>query len=190
MREFHWTRSEEGVRKTTVKAEPKRWLHWSAFLFGMLAVIDTWLEMNGGERWYSSFFIEGLIGIIGPFALWIGGSIVLGQVRKALKLCNSCSVTLQGCKAWLRIRIGWVRKSSRRHYIFCLHCDTAAVQYTEHSSMRRQLMRRLVRTFKFPTEQAIGKRPSFLLLANLATLTLIHCDERPWNRACWRTRRR
>ncbi|MDP6224511.1 MAG: pentapeptide repeat-containing protein [Candidatus Poseidoniaceae archaeon] len=72
---------EEGVRKTTAKAEPKRWLHWSAFLFGMLAVIDTWLEMNGSEDGIvSNFFIEGLIGIIGPFALWIGGALLLGRI--------------------------------------------------------------------------------------------------------------
>ena len=72
---------EEGVRKTTAKAEPKRWLHWTAFLFGMLAVIDTWLEMNGSEDGIvSNFFIEGLIGIIGPFALWIGGALLLGRI--------------------------------------------------------------------------------------------------------------
>ena len=80
-REFIELEIEEGVRKTTVKAEPKRWLHWSAFLFGMLAVIDTWLEMNGSEDGIvSNFFIEGLIGIIGPFALWIGGALLLGRI--------------------------------------------------------------------------------------------------------------
>ena len=80
-REFIELEIEEGVRKTTVKAEPKRWLHWTAFLFGMLAVIDTWLEMNGSEDGIvSNFFIEGLIGIIGPFALWIGGALLLGRI--------------------------------------------------------------------------------------------------------------
>ncbi len=80
-REFIELEIEEGVRKTTAKAEPKRWLHWSAFLFGMLAVIDTWLEMNGSEDGIvSNFFIEGLIGIIGPFALWIGGALLLGRI--------------------------------------------------------------------------------------------------------------
>ncbi|MEC8143112.1 MAG: ABC transporter permease, partial [Candidatus Thermoplasmatota archaeon] len=80
-RDFIELEIEEGVRKTTVKAEPKRWLHWSAFLFGMLAVIDTWLEMNGSEDGIvSNFFIEGLIGIIGPFALWIGGALLLGRI--------------------------------------------------------------------------------------------------------------
>ncbi|MEC7168739.1 MAG: ABC transporter permease, partial [Candidatus Thermoplasmatota archaeon] len=80
-REFIELEIEEGVRKTTTKAEPKRWLHWTAFLFGMLAVIDTWLEMNGSEDGIvSNFFIEGLIGIIGPFALWIGGALLLGRI--------------------------------------------------------------------------------------------------------------
>ena len=80
-RDFLELEIEEGVRKTTVKAEPKRWLHWTAFLFGMLAVIDTWLEMNGSEDGIvSNFFIEGLIGIIGPFALWIGGALLLGRI--------------------------------------------------------------------------------------------------------------
>ena len=80
-RDFINLEIEEGVRKTATKAEPKRWLHWLAFLFGMLAVIDTWLEMNGSEDGIvSNFFLEGLLGIIGPFALWIGGALLLGRI--------------------------------------------------------------------------------------------------------------
>ena len=80
-RDFINLEIEEGVRKTTTKTEPKRWLHWLAFLFGMLAVGDTWLEMNGSEDGLvSNFFIEGLLGIIGPFALWIGGALLLGRI--------------------------------------------------------------------------------------------------------------
>ena len=80
-RDFIELEIEEGVRKTTTKAEPKRWLHWTAFLFGMLAVVDTWLEMNSGDDGLvSNFFIEGLIGIFGPFALWIGGALLLGRI--------------------------------------------------------------------------------------------------------------
>ena len=72
---------EEGVRKTSQVAEPKRWLHWLAFLFGMLAVADTWLEANGnGDGVVSNFFLEGLISIFGPFALWIGGALLLGRI--------------------------------------------------------------------------------------------------------------
>ncbi|MGB0377731.1 MAG: FtsX-like permease family protein, partial [Poseidonia sp.] len=80
-RQFIELEIEEGVRKTTAAAEPKRWLHWLAFLFGMLAVGDTWLEANGSEDGIvSNFFIEGLIGIFGPFALWIGGALLLGRI--------------------------------------------------------------------------------------------------------------
>ena len=80
-RDFIELEIEEGVKKTTKKSEPKRWLHWTAFLFGMLAVVDTWLEMNGSEDGIvSNFFVEGLIGIFGPFALWIGGALLLGRI--------------------------------------------------------------------------------------------------------------
>ena len=61
-RQFIELEIEEGVRKTSQAAEPKRWLHWLAFLFGMLAVADTWLEANGSEDGIiSNFFFEGLI---------------------------------------------------------------------------------------------------------------------------------
>ncbi|MCH1540086.1 MAG: FtsX-like permease family protein [Candidatus Poseidonia sp.] len=80
-RQFIELEIEEGVRKTTQASEPKRWLHWLAFLFGMLAVADTWLEANGSENGIvSNFFIEGLINIFGPFALWIGGALLLGRI--------------------------------------------------------------------------------------------------------------
>jgi len=80
-KEFISLEIEEGVRKTTTRAEPKRWLHWTAFLFGMVAVIDSWLEMNGSEDGLNSnFFVEGLLGIFGPFGLWIGGALLLGRI--------------------------------------------------------------------------------------------------------------
>ena len=80
-RQFIELEIEEGVRKTSQAAEPKRWLHWMAFLFGMLAVGDTWLEANGSEDGLvSNFFFEGLINIFGPFALWIGGALLLGRI--------------------------------------------------------------------------------------------------------------
>ena len=80
-REFIELEIEEGVRKTTKKAEPKRWLHWTAFIFGMIAVIDSWMEMNGSEDGLNSnFFIEGLLGIFGPFGLWLGGALLLGRI--------------------------------------------------------------------------------------------------------------
>ena len=80
-REFIELEIEEGVRKTTKKAEPKRWLHWTAFIFGMIAVIDSWMEMNGSEDGLNSnFFIEGLLGIFRPFGLWLGGALLLGRI--------------------------------------------------------------------------------------------------------------
>lgn len=80
-RDFIALEIEEGVRKTTAKSEPKRWLHWLSFLFGMLAVTDAWLKLNGIEDGLNlNFFINGLLGIIGPFALWIGGALLLGRI--------------------------------------------------------------------------------------------------------------
>ncbi len=80
-RDFIALEIEEGVRKTTAKSEPKRWLHWLSFLFGMLAVSDAWLKLNGSEDGLNlNFFINGLLGIFGPFALWIGGALLLGRI--------------------------------------------------------------------------------------------------------------
>ena len=80
-RDFIALEIEEGVRKTTAKSEPKRWLHWLSFSFGMLAVTDAWLKLNGSEDGLNlNFFINGLLGIIGPFALWIGGALLLGRI--------------------------------------------------------------------------------------------------------------
>lgn len=80
-RKFIEMEIEEGVKNTIQNAEPKTWLHWIAFSIGMLAVIDTWMEMNGSEDGLvSNFFVEGLLGIFGPFLLWIGGALLLGRV--------------------------------------------------------------------------------------------------------------
>lgn len=75
---------DEGVSRVQIQNKPKVWLHWTMFLIGMLAVTDTWLEMNGSEDGlYSNFFIEGLLGIFGPFFLWIGGALLLGRIGAA-----------------------------------------------------------------------------------------------------------
>ena len=80
-RDFIALEIEEGVKKTTAKSEPKRWLHWLSFLFGMLAVSDAWLKLNGSEDGLDlNFFINGLLGLFGPFALWIGGALLLGRI--------------------------------------------------------------------------------------------------------------
>ena len=83
-REFIELEIEEGVRRVIEVNKPKRWLHWSLFLFGLLGMIDTWLEMNGSEDGIiSNFFIEGLINIFGPFMLWIGGALLLARIGAA-----------------------------------------------------------------------------------------------------------
>ena len=75
---------DEGVRKVREVNKPKRWLHWTLFLVGMFAVIDSWLEMNGSEDGLNSnWFIEGLLGIFAPFMLWIGGALLLGRIGAA-----------------------------------------------------------------------------------------------------------
>lgn len=80
-RDFIELEIEEGVRKVIEVNKPKRWLHWSLFLIGLLGMIDTWLEMNGSEDGIiSNFFIEGLINIFGPFMLWIGGALLLARI--------------------------------------------------------------------------------------------------------------
>ena len=80
-RKFIELEIEEGVKKTAQAAEPKTWIHWLAFGFGMIAVADTWLEDHGSEDGIvSNFFFEGLISIFGPFALWIGGALLLGRI--------------------------------------------------------------------------------------------------------------
>jgi len=72
---------EEGVRRTSEAAKPKTWLHALCFGVGGFGTIDTWLELQtGGDGLYSNFFLEGLLGIFGPFLLWIGGALLLGRL--------------------------------------------------------------------------------------------------------------
>ena len=75
---------DEGVSKVQKVAKPKVWLHWLLFLVGSLGAIDTWMEMNGSEDGLiSSWFVEGLVNIFGPFMLWIGGALLLGRLGAA-----------------------------------------------------------------------------------------------------------
>ena len=72
---------EEGVRRTSEAAKPKTWLHALCFGVGGIGTLDTWLELQtGGDGLYSNFFLEGLLGIFGPFLLWIGGALLLGRL--------------------------------------------------------------------------------------------------------------
>jgi len=75
---------DEGVSKVQKVAKPRVWLHWVLFLVGSLGAIDTWMEMNGSEDGLiSSWFVEGLINVFGPFMLWIGGALLLGRLGAA-----------------------------------------------------------------------------------------------------------
>ncbi|MCS5525777.1 MAG: ABC transporter permease, partial [Candidatus Poseidoniaceae archaeon] len=83
-KEFIELEIDEGVRKVREVAKPKVWLHWLMFSIGMIAVIDTWLEMRGSEDGIvANFFVEGLLGLFGPFLLWIGGALLLGKIGAA-----------------------------------------------------------------------------------------------------------
>ncbi len=80
-KEFIELEIEEGVRNVREVSKPKRWLHWLMFFIGAIAATDTWLEMNGSENGLNSnWFIEGLLGLFGPFLLWIGGALLLGRI--------------------------------------------------------------------------------------------------------------
>jgi len=75
---------DEGVSKVQKVTKPRVWLHWTLFLVGSLGAIDTWMEMNGSEDGLiSSWFVEGLINVFGPFMLWIGGALLLGRLGAA-----------------------------------------------------------------------------------------------------------
>ena len=75
---------DEGVSKVQKVAKPRVWLHWVLFLVGSLGAIDTWMEMNGSEDGLiSSWFVQGLVNIFGPFMLWIGGALLLGRLGAA-----------------------------------------------------------------------------------------------------------
>ncbi|MCH2637252.1 MAG: FtsX-like permease family protein, partial [Candidatus Thalassarchaeum sp.] len=83
-KEFMELEIDEGVSKVQEVAKPRVWLHWVLFLVGSLGAIDTWMEMNGSEDGLiSSWFVEGLVNIFGPFMLWIGGALLLGRLGAA-----------------------------------------------------------------------------------------------------------
>ena len=83
-KEFMELEIDEGVSKVQEVAKPRVWLHWVLFLVGSLGAIDTWMEMNGSEDGLiSSWFVQGLVNIFGPFMLWIGGALLLGRLGAA-----------------------------------------------------------------------------------------------------------
>ena len=75
---------DEGVRKVRATRKPKTWLQILAFGVGLLAALESYIETAGGwGPWgasgiISGFFVDSLLALFGPFALWIGGALVLG----------------------------------------------------------------------------------------------------------------
>ena len=76
---------DEGVRKVSAKSKPKYWLHTIIFIIGLLAFTDSWIESRNppSEGIVAGFFFDGIIKLVGPFCLWIGGALVLGRIGAA-----------------------------------------------------------------------------------------------------------
>ena len=80
---------DEGVRKVKGVKKPRTWLHMLAFFIGIIATVESYIETSGGwgpigERGIiTGFFVDSLIALLGPFALWIGGALVLGRIGGA-----------------------------------------------------------------------------------------------------------
>ena len=77
---------DEGVRKVNREREPYYLLHWLTFAVGSLALLESWIQSNGGFWiWGSSgiitnFIVNAVVLLLGPFFLWIGGALVLSQI--------------------------------------------------------------------------------------------------------------
>ena len=83
-RDFMELEIDEGVSKIQKVAKPRVWLHWLLFLFGSIGAIDTLLKMNGNDSGLGlNWFVGGLINVFGPFMLWIGGALILGNLGAA-----------------------------------------------------------------------------------------------------------
>ena len=80
---------DEGVRKVKGVKKPRTWLHILAFFIGIIATVESYIETSGGwgpfgERGIiTGFFVDSLVALLGPFALWIGGALVLGRIGGA-----------------------------------------------------------------------------------------------------------
>jgi len=87
--EFLSIEIDEGVRRVTTVKKARTWLHLTAFSIGVLAVLESWIETNEGWWIYGengivdNFIWNGLLFILGPFCLWIGGALVLGRIGAA-----------------------------------------------------------------------------------------------------------
>jgi len=85
-RKFLSMEIDEGVRKVNREREPYYLLHWLTFAVGSLALLESWIQSNGGFWiWGSSgiitnFILNAVVLLLGPFFLWIGGALVLSQI--------------------------------------------------------------------------------------------------------------
>ncbi len=80
-KEFLELEIDEGVRKVPTKKKQRTGLQLLMFGIGILAVLESRIEDTTGDRGLiENFFIDGLIGIFGPFLLWIGGALILGRI--------------------------------------------------------------------------------------------------------------
>ena len=84
-KEFLNIEIDEGVRKVSANRKPRYWLHTIVFIVGLLAFTDSWIESRNppSEGIVTEFFFDGIIKLVGPFCLWIGGALVLGRIGAA-----------------------------------------------------------------------------------------------------------
>jgi hypothetical protein len=84
-KEFLNIEIDEGVRKVSANRKPRYWLHTIVFIVGLLAFTDSWIESSNppSEGIVTGFFYDGIIKLVGPFCLWIGGALVLGRIGAA-----------------------------------------------------------------------------------------------------------
>ena len=80
-KEFLELEIDEGVRKVPTKKKQRTGLQVLMFGIGILAVIESRIEDTTGDRGLiENFFVDGLLGLFGPFLLWIGGALILGRI--------------------------------------------------------------------------------------------------------------
>ena len=98
---------DEGGRKVPTRKKPKTAIHVIMFLVGLVAVLEAWVEESTGESGFiENFFIDGLVGLFGPFLLLIGGWIM--DVLFTLHLFKNSETILElignyvllGCYFW------------------------------------------------------------------------------------------
>ena len=71
----------DSVRKVSTKKKQRTGLQVLMFGIGILAVIESRIEDTTGDRGLiENFFVDGLLGLFGPFLLWIGGALILGRI--------------------------------------------------------------------------------------------------------------